>query len=143
MRELTRIKIEDRVYSVMRFNPMDGMEFGTKLLSVIAPSMGGIVEATKEGGDPGKVGAQLAYALKDPSLTPLLRQAFKQCFTPQNESLEDEAVFNKWFAQHPGDMFSLGAQAMWVLVKDFLPSQLTTIVGDFQLSSSLSNLKTA
>lgn len=132
MNGLIRIKIEDRVYAVHRFNPMDGMEFGTKLLAIISPSFGGIIEITKEGGDPAKVGVELAKAMKDPDLTPMLKQALGQCFTPENESLADEATFNAYFSQHPGDMFQLGVQAAYALVKDFFPSQLATLASDLQ-----------
>lgn len=132
MNSLIRIKIEERVYSIQRFNPMEGMEFGTKLLSVISPAFGGIIESTKDGGDPAKVGVEIARALKDPELAPMLRRAIGQCWTPENESLADEAVFNMHFSKYPSDMFNLGVQATYSLVKDFFPSQLATVASGWQ-----------
>lgn len=142
MSGLIRIKIDERVYAVQHFNPMEGMEFGTKLLSIISPALGGIIEATKEGGDPAKVGVEISKALKDPDLTPMLKQALGQCFTPENESLSDEAVFNTYFSKHPGDMFQLGGQAAYMLVKDFFPSQLASIASDWQTKLSSAKMST-
>ena len=139
MSELIKIKIEDRVYTAQRFNPLEGMEYGAKILALVSPALGGIMEATKDGGDPAKVGAELGRSLKDPDLAPLLKKALGQCFTPENESLADEVTFNKWFMRHPGDMFSLGAQAAWQLVKDFFPSQLAGAASG--LPTKLSGLK--
>ena len=119
MGELIRIKIEDRVYPCQRFNPMDGMEYGAKIAGLIAPVF------TSLSGDNTKDGiAALSTLSRDPLLTPMLKQALGQCFTPQNESLGNEAVFNSWFQKHPGDMFELGIKAVWALVEDFLPSPL-------------------
>lgn len=132
MSALVKVLIEDRVYNVQKFNPLEGMEFGTQILAIVSPALGGIMEATKDGGDPAKVGTELARSLKDPSLAPLLKRALGQCFTPENESLADEYVFNKYFAAVPQDLFVLGVQAVWVLVKDFFPSQLATLASAWQ-----------
>ena len=157
MNDLIKIKIEDRIYSAQRFNPIDGLTFGLKAAALITPAIGGLIaifkdsvngealsatESTEEmkqaaiekaweklanGDDLEKIGVDLAKILKDPDLTPLMRQAFCQCFTPGNESLADEAVFSRHFIKFPGDMFVLGARAVWALAKDFFPSPLATI----------------
>lgn len=143
MSDLIRIKIEDRVYTIQPFNPLDGMEYGAKLLGLLAPALGGVIELTKEGGDPLKVGGELATVLKNPEVTPLLKQALGQCFTPENQSLADEAVFNAWFRKFPGDMFVLGGKAVWELVKDFLPKPLGITASGLQtsLSQALPSIK--
>jgi len=79
-----------------------------------------------DGQDMSKWISQAKEALKDPDFTALLKRALDQCFTPQNESLSDIVVFNRYFQEHPGDMFELGARAIIGLVKDFLPSHLAT-----------------
>lgn len=137
MTALTRIKIEERAYSLTKFAPMDGMEYGTKVMAVVSPALGGLYEATKDGGNAIKMASDFAAVFKDPTLTPLLRQAIGQCFTPKNESLADEYVFNTWFSQHPGDLFQLGVQSAWALVKDFLPSSLVTMASDSQILQNL------
>ena len=110
MTDLVEIEIEDRVYACQRFNSMDCVAYGTQWRPILYP----------EGGEM----ADVASTLKNPSLTAMLRQAIGQCFTPQNESLADEAVFNQWFTKYPGDMFILGLQATVALIHDFLPSVL-------------------
>lgn len=127
-----RIKIDERVYAVQPFNPVDGMEFGTKLLGIISPALAGAFELVKDDGEMSRVGLELGKALKDPGLTPLLRQAYKQCFTPDNQSLADEAVFNQWFLKYPQDMFELGVRAAYALVKSFFPSRLATIASGLE-----------
>lgn len=129
---MIRITVNDKVYTLNKMNPMDGMEYGMEVLGVITPSMGGVMEATKEGGDATKAFLELGKALKDKGATDILKKALKQCYTPEGESLEDIVAFNKWFQAHPGDMFQLAVVAVWHLVKDFLPSQLATIASSWQ-----------
>ncbi len=123
---MKKIAIEERVYTLTPFNPMEGMEFGTAVLGIVAPALGGIIESVKEAGDPDKVGAALAASLKDKEIPNLMKRAIGQCFTPQNENLADAATFNKWFIEYPGDMFHLGVKAIWELTKDFFPKPLVT-----------------
>ena len=147
MSDLLRIKIEERVYSVQKFNPMDGMEYGVKLAAMVAPALGGLMaaEESKKKGDAdyGKLGADFARSIKDPDLMPMFKKAFGQCWTPENESLGDEAVFNKWFQQHPGDMFELGGRAAFLLSRDFFPSQLGTMLSDYLERLNLASQSTA
>ena len=135
---MVRITIGDKVYTVNKLNPMDGLEFGMEVVGVVSPSMGGVLEATREGGDPSKVFVELGKALKDKSAAGILKKALAQCYTPESESLEDIVVFNRWFQAHPGDMFHLAVMATWNLVKDFLPSQLATMAGDWQTKFTIS-----
>ena len=133
MAEFVRIKIGENVYTCNKLNPMDALEFGMRALAVLSPAVSGIIEAHKEGGDPLKVFNDISKALKDKDATPLLKEAIAQCFTPQNQDLGDVVEFNRWFSEHPGEMFHLGALALYHLVKDFFPSQLATIASDYQI----------
>lgn len=127
MNEFVRIKIGDNIYTCNMLNPMDALEFGMRAVAVVSPALNGIVEASKTEGDPLRVVTELAKVLKDKEATPLLKEALAQCFTPTNKSLGDEVEFNRWFREHPGDLFHLGALALYHLVKDFFPSQLATM----------------
>lgn len=128
---LVKITVDGRTYSVEKFNPLEGMEFGMNVLAIISPALGGIVEMGKDGGDAAKVGAELTKAISNPAFTPLLKKVFAQCFTPTNERLADELVFNKHFIAYPSDMFQLGLRATWVLVKDFLPPSIVSTASAF------------
>ena len=116
MNGLARIRIEDRVYSCQRFDPVNGMAFGAQLMSIASPALAGVIGTTDDGA---KLVAALAPAL--PALMPLFRQALGQCFTPQGEPLADDEAINRYFMQYPGDMFVLGVQAMRILAQDYLP----------------------
>ena len=115
------IQIEDRAYSCRRFNSFDCVTWGDRLRGIL-PAL----RAAVEDDDPAQFAAALVPSLKDGSLTTLLKQAIGQCFTPENQSLADEAVFNAWFSKYPGDMLALGARAIPILVSDYLPSLLAT-----------------
>lgn len=117
-------------YSVQKMNPMDALDFGVRVMTVVSPALGGIMEAVKEGGsaerDLPAFFSSLQSALSGGNAAAILKEALRRCFTPQNEGLADDVVFDKWFREHPGDMFPLAARAVWELVKDFLPPTLIT-----------------
>lgn len=139
---IARIKIGDNIYTLQKMNPMDGMEYGTQVLSAISPAFGGLYEAVKDNGDYGKVFAEISKAIKGNDFSALLKTAYKQCFTPENESLADEVAFNRWFRKFPGDMYQLGVQAVYELVKDFFPNQLATIASAVQSKLKATALST-
>ena len=60
--------------------------------------------------------------LKDKEAAAMMREAIQRCYTPDNESLSDMAVFTSHFRDYPQDKFALGAFAMVRLVRDFFPS---------------------
>ena len=39
----------------------------------------------------------------------------------------DEVVFNRWFMEHPDQLYGAGLLAVWHLVKDFFPKTLATL----------------
>lgn len=137
--KLIKIKLDDRVYSVVKLNPIDGLEFGLKVMSVLSGSLGGLMEAAKENGDPAKLGAELGKSFASPELAPILRHALNQVFTPENKSLADEAEFNKWFLRFPEDLFILGVKAVWVLIKDFLPKQAVIMITELTAKAQVTN----
>ena len=57
----------------------------------------------------------------------LVEEAHRRCYTPQNEALRDEVVFNRWFMEHPDQLYGAGLLAVWHLVKDFFPKTLATL----------------
>ena len=61
-----------------------------------------------------------------PGASDLMQDAIARCWTPKNEKLSDLAAFNKWFQEHPGDLFQLGMKAAFEVARDFLPKPLVT-----------------
>jgi len=143
MDDLVRIKIDDRIYTVQKFNPYDGMEFALKALSILSVSIGGIYELVKEKGNASKLGKEISEALKDKDMMPIIRQTMAQCFNNENESLADESIFNKHFRAYPQDLFELAGKAIYALIKDFLPRQITLTQADLQAYLKKMNLPTS
>ena len=135
MDNFTKIKIDDRIYCVRKLSPMEAIDYGLKVATVISPALSGLVEITRESGDQSKALDGLSGALKGGEAGAILKEALRQCFTPENENLADEVTFNRWFQKYPGDMFVLASRAVWDLVKDFLPPMLITRAGE--ISSNL------
>lgn len=120
---LERIKIENRVYFLNKFDPLSGFEYGLKLLSLFGPNINSIFELQHH---PGRFYLSLVKALGHDESAKLMKQALGRCLSPENEALDDPGVSNRWFARHPGDMYELAGQAIWHLVKDFfLPAAST------------------
>lgn len=134
MQEFTRIKIEDQVYICNRLNPLDALDFGMKVVSLVGPVLQGVIEATKEDGVAEKAILHIGKALKDKEVVPVLRQAIGQCFTSDNQALSDEVTFNKWFMQYPGHLFHLGALAVYHLARPFIPQQVATMLESLPVS---------
>lgn len=152
MREmnLDYISLGTHRYTVEKLNPMDAFDWGPRALALFGPSLGNILSSVDMDAltelDFKNMGlAELAAKvqqlvastmtscgeLKCTEVSAMLRDAVQRCYTPQNESLADMAVFNSWFREHPGDLFPLGAMALVQLVKDFFPSQLAIAASAF------------
>ena len=145
------ISVGGKRYAIDLLNPIEAISWGNRALSLFGPSLGKIVNSI----DFGKVqGIDLnAMGLSDvfgklqgliaasfsscgeidsEKASSLMNEALQRCYTPQNESLGDVAVFNRWFRENPGDLYPLGVMALVYLVKDFFPSQLVTAASAFQ-----------
>ena len=138
-------------YAVELLNPIDAISWGNRALALFGPSLGKIVGsidfdkiqsidlitmglAEVAGKLQGLVSMAFASCgeLKSDAVTALMTEAIQRCYTPQNEALSDMAVFNRWFREHPGDLYPLGVMALVHLVKDFFPSRLVTAASEFQ-----------
>lgn len=129
MREmnLDYISIGAHRYALEKLNPMDAITWGNRVLAVVGPTLGGLVDACSDKGNFAKSFQGIFASYNSTEASNLMLEALRQCYTPQNESLADDAVFNKWFKEHPGDLYHLGVMAVYELVKDFFPNQLVTI----------------
>jgi hypothetical protein len=145
------VSVGGKRYAVDLLNPIDAISWGNRALALFGPALGklfGSIEFDKlEGIDLEKMGlmevagrvqslVSLALAscgeIKAGEVSDMMTGAVQRCYTPQNESLGDMAVFNSWFRENPGDLYPLGVMALVRLVKDFFPSQLVTAASAFQ-----------
>ena len=138
-------------YAVDLLNPIDAISWGNRALALFGPALGKVVASIDfdelEGIDlakmklmevasklQGLVSMALASCgeLKAKEVSDIMQEAIQRCYTPQNERLGNMEVFNRWFKEHPGDLYPLGVMALVYLVKDFFPSQLVTAASNFQ-----------
>lgn len=151
---LDYISIGPRRYGLNLLNPIDGLEWGNYVLEFIGPLLGRALRAADltqlqalelDQTSPGELNPALQTllgsvlsalsGLRTKEVSELQKAALQRCFTPENEPLDNMAVFNSWFGRYPGDLHVLGWRALFRLVRDFFPGE--------SLSGLSSLLKTA
>ena len=139
-------------YAVELLNPLEGITWGHRAMSLLSPALGSLLtsanlsalmELDVEGDDFTENLAAIqpllgelfnAYGkLGGDEVSALLTEALQRCYTPRNESLADMSVFNRWFQENPGDLFTLGIIALFHLVKGFFPKPLVTGMSGFPM----------
>ena len=120
---LGSFSLDGVTYRFEALNPLEAMRFGNRVFKVFGPALLSLASAKKDGGEMAGEGvlASLAPALSE------MEEALRRCYTPQNEALRDEVVFNRWFMEHPDQLYGAGLLAVWHLVKDFFPKTLATL----------------
>lgn len=146
---LAFINVGERRYAIDTLNPLEAIDWGVRVAVLLGGPLGRLLGGCDlerlKNLDPARPDPDSLGLLKDalasglagcaglnaPELTDLLTQALRRCYTPENEALRDEAVFNRWFREHPGDLYPLGVKAVQQLVADFFPKTLVTLASVF------------
>ncbi len=115
--ELMNFTVNGREYKYHTLSPMEALSFGTKVVQLLSPFL-------LQGQN---VGQAITSLGANEDLPKILKDALGRCYNNKNESLDNEAVFNKWFNEYPEDLFEAGVRATWGLVQPFLPSMLATL----------------
>ncbi len=129
---LGSFSLDGVMYRFETLNPLEAVRFGNRGVKVFGPALLSLAAAKKDDGEAAGEGvlAALAPALSgfdDDKVSLLIEEALRRCYTPQNEALRDEVVFNRWFMEHPDQLYGAGLLAVWHLVKDFFPKTLATL----------------
>ena len=129
---LGSFSLDGIMYRFETLNPLEAVRFGNRVFKVFGPALLSLAAAKKDDGEAAGEGvlAALAPALSgfdDDKVSLLIEEALRRCYTPQNEALRDEVVFNRWFMEHPDQLYGAGLLAVWHLVKDFFPKTLATL----------------
>ncbi len=129
---LGSFSLDGVMYRFETLNPLEAVRFGNRVFKVFGPALLSLAAAKKDDGEAAgeSVLAALAPALSgfdDDKVSLLIEEALRRCYTPQNEALRDEVVFNRWFMEHPDQLYGAGLLAVWHLVKDFFPKTLATL----------------
>ena len=104
-------------YKYRDLTPMEAIPFCTKVAKLLGPFMSNGVTV----GD--AIGKAIA-SVDSEELTKIMRFALGRCYNEKSESLENEAVFNKWFSNHPDELLEAGGRAIYNLAIPFIPSSL-------------------
>lgn len=114
MYELKSFTVNDREYKYRDLSPMEALTFGTRVVQLLSPFL---VQGKN-------VGQAITALGNNEDISNILREGLNRCYNNKSESLENEAIFNKWFQEYPQDLFECGVKAVWSLVHPFLPSML-------------------
>lgn len=112
-----KITINGNTYTAEPLNPHEAIGWANRLIPVVGPVL------TDKSLD----------KWNGPEASRLMQEAVARCWTPENEKLSEQAVFNRWFQKHPRDLIELGARAAFEVARDFLPEALHTALESFQM----------
>ena len=158
---LDYITIGDRRYAIELLNPLEAIELGFRAISQFGPFLGECISK----GDMSELAAVIDGELDSASLHtlhntlgPLLRafntldsktatdmfqEAIARCYTPGNDALRDDTIFNQWFQRFPRDMYLLGIKALHRLLRDFFMNPLATNASGLNVNAKESSTMTA
>lgn len=111
---MEKVTVNSRTYTVEPFNPLEGMRAASVFIRHSAGLMGADM-------DEQAMQSNAIALLGEPDVLNLVERALRQCITPEKEYLRNEAVFERWFSEHPEDMIMLGQAALLALVTPFFP----------------------
>ena len=129
---LGSFSLDGVTYRFEALNPLEAMRFGNRVFKVFGPALLSLASAKKDGGEMAGEGvlASLAPALSEmdeDKVSLLVEEALRRCYTPQNEALRDDVVFNRWFMEHPAQLYGAGLLAVGHPAKEFFPKTLATL----------------
>ncbi|MBL4769535.1 MAG: hypothetical protein JKY94_17815 [Rhodobacteraceae bacterium] len=121
-------------YSLRRMPPVRALAFAPRVAAFVAGTgkainpeiFKGMLAGGKSAEGVGLSAVMDALGAMDPAdMTALMREALSyEVFSPNSTRLGDDVEFDKWFVDHPGDMFAVAAWAVWEHSKDFFTGSL-------------------
>lgn len=128
---MSEFKVNGRTYKFDILTPMDAISFGSRVLKAAG---GALLSICGEASSVNYKAIADALSSVDPEeLSSLMREALNRVYTPEQEPLKNEAVFNAWFNKYPEDLFVAGVMAVFEQVRDFFPFGLSTLKPDSSL----------
>lgn len=125
--ELNKFMVNDHEYKYRGLNPFDALDFGSRVAKLLAPALA-------SGMNVGEALVNASKSVDSKEIASLLKEALGYCYTPEKEALDNEATFNKWFNEHPDELFEAGIKAVYSLVNPFLPRVINTVIGQQSLA---------
>ena len=125
-------------YKYEELAPIEALRFGVTVTKSVGPALAKLGEAAagaKNAKDVTGIMEAFGPALgmvDDNKLLELMHASFQHVYTPHNECLGNEAVFNSWFRTNKEDLYMVGLLSLYHLTKDFFPKALATAVQRYQ-----------
>jgi hypothetical protein len=110
--------VNGRTYKFDLLPPMEAIDFGSRVLKAAG---GALISVCGEGPTDYKGIAEALSTVEPAELSAIMKEALGRTYTPEQEPLRNEAVFNSWFNRNPQDLFTAGAMAVFEQVRDFFP----------------------
>lgn len=128
--------IESTEYRYEFLAPIEAMTFGAKVSKLLGTVLIGVANGLDTNARTiNTADINAALATVDPEETAKLGlEALKHCYVQVNGSwvsLKDESYFNKFFMEHPEQLYQASIQAIWNLASPFLPKAIRTIADGF------------
>ena len=124
-RELHRkFTVNGNEYAVEAMRADTAYRFGIKIAALLAPALPAIVSAAATKA----IEAIQGLNLDPDKLTAASEEARQHLILPDNTLAKTPGAFDRWFNEHPEDMFQANLRAIWELVSDFLPAELRTAI---------------
>ena len=128
-RELHRkFTVNGNEYAVEAMRADTAYRFGIKIASLLAPALPALVSAAATKGKDKAIEAIQGLNLDPDKLTAASEEARQHLILPDNTLAKTPGAFDRWFNEHPEDMFQANLRAIWELVSDFLPAELRTAI---------------
>ncbi|MDL2317123.1 hypothetical protein LJC59_08640 [Desulfovibrio sp. OttesenSCG-928-A18] len=118
------ITVNDNRYPIDKLNPLEAIAFGNRVMAVVGPLLRAMLDASMQKSCLSRFFDGLFTNYPSELWTGIMNDALRRCYTPHNEPLHNQAIFNEWFRRYPGDLFELGLMGVYSLAADFFPRPL-------------------
>lgn len=133
--EVKSFKIGSSEYKLQAMAPDKAVEYCTDVAVTLAPVLSSL--EVSEGNAPSDVVMQLIPNIgkvDSARLKPLMKVVREYMILPNGLLASDEYAYHDWFSKHPSDLMTAHLKGMFILMKDFFPQELGTILGGLNLA---------
>lgn len=131
--EVKSFKIDSNEYKLQAMSPDRAVEYCTDVAVTLAPVLSSL-EISEGMSDVvmqlipniGKVNSE--------RLKPLMKVVREYMVLPNGNLASHEFSYHDWFSKHPSDLMTAHLKGMFILMKDFFPRELGTILGGLNLA---------
>jgi len=140
--QLIDFHVNGRMYKLYRMPPVEACTFGMELAGALLPSVSAVISNGNASvasiiESLGKSGLDIA------TLNKAIVKARPFLTFEDGSRGDNAAMFNKWFTEHPEDLYSVSLLSVWHSVADFMPPLLRTVVESYRSSVAKASQSTS